>query len=175
MESAKSYFILGLGSNTSKQYMNLFIEDRLVTDSLDIANGFNNYFVSIGPKLAQDLTSDIDPLSYVDYNMNSIATPKILGNQVREVINLLNNSSLGHDELPPHVAKSCIAGLNQPITYLVNESLKSGICPSELKLARVVPIFKFDDPSLLSKYSPITDLYLCYRFSRKILRKLFTI
>ena len=107
--------------------MNLLIEDRLVTDSLDIANGFNNFFVSIGPKLAQDLTSDIDPLSHVDYNMNSIVTPEISCNQVREVINSLNNSSPGHDELPPHVAKSCIEGLIQPITYLVNESLKSGI------------------------------------------------
>ena len=99
--------------------------------------------------------------------MNSIVTPEISCNQVREAINSLNNSSPGHDELPPHVAKSCIEGLIQPITYLVNESLKSGIFPSELKLARVVPIFK----SVTLVYSPITDLYLCYRF----LRKLFTI
>ena len=63
--------ILGLGSNTSKQNMNLLIDNRLVTDSLNIANGFNNFFVSIGSKLANDLTSDVDPLSYVDYNMNN--------------------------------------------------------------------------------------------------------
>ena len=44
--------ILGLGSNTSTQNMNLLIDGRLVTYSLDIANGFNNFFVSIGPKLA---------------------------------------------------------------------------------------------------------------------------
>ena len=160
--------ILGLGSNTSKQYMNLFIEDRLVTDSLDIANGFNNFFVSIGPKLAKDLTSDIDPLSYVDYNMNSIVTPEISCNQVREVINLLNNSSPGHDELPPHVAKSCIEGLIQPITYLVNESLKSGIFPSEVKLARVVPIFKSGDPSLLTNYRPISVLSFFSKIFEKI-------
>ena len=47
--------ILGLDSNTSTQNMNLLIDGRLVTDSLDIANGFNNFFVSIGPKLAKDL------------------------------------------------------------------------------------------------------------------------
>ena len=135
--------ILGLGSNTSTQNMNLLIDGRLVTDSLDIANGFNNFFVSIGSKLAKDLTSDVDPLSYVDYNMNSIVTPEISCNQVREVINSLNNSSSCHDELPPYVAKTCMEGLIQPITYLVNESLKSGTYPSELKFARVVPIFRF--------------------------------
>ena len=60
--------ILGLGSNTSKQNINFLFDDKLVIDSLDIANDFNNFFVSIGSKLAKDLTSDLDPLSYVDYN-----------------------------------------------------------------------------------------------------------
>ena len=85
--------------------MNFLIEDTLVIDSLDIANGFNNFFVSIGPKLAKDLTSHIDPLSYVNFNINSIVTTDISGNQIREVINSLNNSSAGHDELPPFVQR----------------------------------------------------------------------
>ena len=58
-------FILGLDSNTNKQKNYFLIEDKLVTDNLDIANGFNNFFVSIGPKLANNLKRDIDPLSYV--------------------------------------------------------------------------------------------------------------
>ena len=69
--------------------------------NLDIANGFNNFFVSIGPKLANNLKSDIDPLSYVNNNINSIVVQEVSCSQVREVINSLNNSSPGHDELPP--------------------------------------------------------------------------
>ena len=160
--------ILGLGNNATRQKMNFLIEDTLVTDSLDIANGFNNFFVSIGPKLAKDLTSNIDPLSYVNFNINSIVTTDISGNQIREVINSLNNSSPGHDELPSFVAKTCMEGYIEPITHLVNESLKSGIFPSELKLARVVPIFKSGDPSLLTNYRPISVL----SFFSKILEKI---
>ena len=79
------------------------------TDSLDITNGYNNsFFVSIGPKLAKDLTSHIDPLSYVDFNINSIVTTDISCNQIREVIYLMNNSSPDHDELPPFVTKTCM-------------------------------------------------------------------
>ena len=33
-----------------------------MTDSLEIANGCNNFFASIGPKLANNIKSDIDPL-----------------------------------------------------------------------------------------------------------------
>ena len=160
--------ILGLGNNATRQKMNFLIEDTLVTDSLDIANGFNNFFVSIGPKLAKDLTSNIDPLSYVNFNINSIVTTDISGNQIREVINSLNNSSPGHDELPPFVAKTCMEGYIEPITHLANESLKSGIFPSELKLARVMPIFKSGDPSLLTNYRPISVL----SFFSKILEKI---
>ena len=160
--------ILGLGNKATREKMNFLIEDTLVTDSLDIANGFYNFFVSIGPKLAKDFTSHIDPLPYVNFNINSIVTTDISCNQIREVINSLNKSSPGHDELPPFVAKTCMEGYIEPITHLVNESLKSGIFPSELKLARVVPIFKSGDPSLLTNYRPISVL----SFFSKILEKI---
>ena len=156
-------FILGLDSNTNKQKNNFLIEDKLVTDSLDIANGFNNFFVSIDPKLANNLKNDIDPLSYVNYNINSIVVQEVSSNQVREVINSLNNSSPGHDELPPFVAKACMNELIEPITHMVNESLKSGLFPSELELARVVPISKSGDPSLLTNYRPISVLFFFFK------------
>ena len=151
-------FILGLDSNTNKQKSNVLIGDKLVTESLDIANGLNNFFVPIGPTLANNLKSDIHPLSYVNYNINSIVFQELSSNQVREVINPLNNSSPGHDELPPFVAKACMDEFIEPITHIVNESLKSGVFPSELKLARVIPIFKSGDLSLCTNYRPISVL-----------------
>ena len=160
--------IIGLDGNTTKQKINFLIDGKLVIDSLDIANGFNNFFVSVGPKLANDLKSDIDPLSYVNNNINSIVVPEIPCIQVREVINSLNNSSPGHDELPPIVAKACMEGFIEPITYLINESLTSGVFPSELKLARVVPIFKSGDPSLLTNYRPISVLSFFSKIFEKI-------
>ena len=38
--------------------MSFSIKDAIVTDIQIIANEFNNLFVSIGPKLAHDLSSD---------------------------------------------------------------------------------------------------------------------
>ena len=37
-----------------------------------IVNGFNNLLVSIGPQLAHDISSDVNPLSYVNNVVNSI-------------------------------------------------------------------------------------------------------
>ena len=143
-----------------------------MNDNLDIANGFNKFFVSIGPKLANHLKRDIDPLSYVNNNINSIVVQEVSCSQVREVINSLNNSSPGHDEFPPFGTKACIDEFIKPITHMVNESLKSGVFPTELKLARVVPIFKSGDPSLLSNYRPISMLSLFSKFFEKIVYNL---
>ena len=96
--------------------------------------GLNNFFFSSGPKLANNLKSVIDPLLYIIImynNINSIVVQEVSCSQVREVINSLNNSSPGHDELPPFVAKACIDELIKPITHMVNESLKYGVFPTE--------------------------------------------
>ena len=146
--------ILGKDHNKRKKHHSFFINNNYVTDSLQIANAFNKFFVSIGSLLAKKIKSDVNPLLYVDNNVNSIATFEVTSNRVRNVILSLNNSSAGHDELPPFVAKSCIEEFIEPLTYMINESLRTGICPSELKIARVVPIFKSGDPSLLTNYRP---------------------
>ena len=150
--------ILGKDHNKRKKHHSFFINNNYVTDSLQIANDFNKFFVSIGSLLAKKIKSDVNPLLYVDNNVNSIATFEVTSNRVRNVILSLNNSSAGHDELPPFVAKSCIEEFIEPLTYMINESLRTGICPSELKIARVVPIFKSGDPSLLTNYRPISVL-----------------
>ena len=84
------------------------------------------------------------------------------------MINSLNKSCPGHGELPPFVEKTCMEGYFKLITHLVNESLKSAIFPSELELARVVPIFQPGDPSILTNYRPISVL----SFFSKILEKI---
>ena len=36
------------------------INDKIVTDSKEIANDFNNYFISIGPPLANDIGGSVN-------------------------------------------------------------------------------------------------------------------
>ena len=57
--------IVALNSNSEKRQLCLTINNVAVTNRKDIANGFNDFFVSIGPELAKDIHSDINPLTYV--------------------------------------------------------------------------------------------------------------
>ena len=81
-------------------------------------------------------------MSYVDNIMNSIVISYVSCMDVKDTILSLKNSSPVHEELPASIAKQCIDNYVVPLTYIINMSLIEGIFPSELKLAKVVLIFK---------------------------------
>ena len=87
---------------------------------------------------------------------------------VKNTILSLTNSSPGYDEFPAFIAKQCIDNYVVPLTYVINMLLIEGIFPSELKLARVIPIFKSEESDKVPNYRPISVL----SFFSKILIKL---
>ena len=56
------------------------------------------------------------------------------------------------------VLKQCAHSYIDVLTYVINRSFSDGIFPNELKLARVVPIFKSGDSSQITNYRPISVL-----------------
>ena len=160
--------ILGKDRNPSAKNPTFKLDGKIISDRAAIANGFNNYFVSIGPKLASEISSNVNPISYVKSINNSIVIPNITCHEVYQVICSLKNSSAGWDDFPNFVLKKCSGSLLQPLTHLINCSLQSGIFPDELKLARVVPIFKAGDPAQVSNYRPISVLTTFSKIIEKI-------
>ena len=42
-----------------------------------------------------------------------------------------------------------------PLKYIINLSLNSGVVQQEMKIARVIPLFKSGDKSLFTNYRPV--------------------
>ena len=160
--------ILNMNNPSSKKKLIFDINNKTTTDPNEIATGFNNFFETIGPQLAKNIKSNINPLSYVKSVNNSMVLTDVTSTEVRNVIASLKNSSSGYDEFPPFVGKSCVEAYIKPLTHLINLSLKSGVFPSELKLAKVVPIFKAGDTSAINNYRPISVLSFFSKVYEKI-------
>ena len=83
-----------------------------------------------------------------------------------------NNNSAGPNSLPTPTRKNCADILSFAISYLVNLSFTTGEFQNFCKIAKVIPLFKNDDPldfsnyrsiSLLSTFSKIFEKYVCKR------------
>ena len=57
-----------------------------------------------------------------------------------------------------NVIKEVLDLIVQPLTYITNLSLSSGIVPDQMKIARVVPLFKTGDLSQFTNYRPVSVL-----------------
>ena len=76
-----------------------------------------------------------------------------------EVINLCASlkvdSSPGYDDIKTAVVKDVKHLIAYPLVHIFNLSIATGIVPDQLKLAKVVPIYKSDDSDLCNNYRPI--------------------
>ena len=155
------------GNNVSKS-IDFVVNNTMTCDPKQISNSFNNYFISVGSTLASNIHSNINLLLYVDSNVNSSIMPEVSEEEITSVILSINNSAPGYDYMPASVMKKCVHDYITPLTYLVNSSIKQGIFPSELKIAKVFPIFKAGDEQLITNYRPMSVLNFFSKIFEKV-------
>ena len=82
---------------------------------------------------------------------------------------LLNRyQSPGYEDISFNALKNFFSSLCEPLRYLFNLSIKKGVFPGDLKIAKVTPIYKADDKSDLSNFRSISVL----PFFSKILERI---
>lgn len=70
----------------------------------------------------------------------------------------MKNSSPGHDDIHIKIIKHTITLLAPRISELVNDSFQCGIFPDDMKLAKIIPIYKGGNKLLITNYRPISIL-----------------
>ena len=136
-------------------------KNQTLDDPKLIAERFCDYFTSIGPNLAKKILPSSK--SYRSFLSGNYLHPFILKEATeQEIIHVCSTlkpgAALGFDSIPFTLIKETINLISNHITHIFNLSLTSGIVPLELKIARVVPLFKADDKSSFSNYRPISVL-----------------
>ena len=79
-----------------------------------------------------------------------------------EIINIIQNSKskpgTGFDNISTKLMKKSMESIALPMAEMFNSMIRSGIFPNDLKMAKVIPLYKSGDSSLFTNYRPISQL-----------------
>ena len=79
------------------------------------------------------------------------------------------NKSVGPNSLPIFILKICNEFFSHYLSKIINTAFTTGIFPNLCKLAKVIPIFKKDDPLICNNYRPISLLPVFSKIFEKII------
>ena len=159
----KSWNIIKRLIGLKKKIINAEFEfdGELKADKSEISNKFNNFFTEVGLKLNENIkyngNYNIDDF-LPSPNCHTMHVEESTPAEIEEIIRGLKNSAAGWDDIKPVILKTVSDCLAYPLSVLFNKSICEGSFPSELKIAKVVPIFKGGDPKCFSNYRPISVL-----------------
>jgi len=76
------------------------------------------------------------------------------------------------DKISPQLVKDNYCAIFvEPLVYLYNLSLERGAVPDNLKIAKVIPLFKKGEHALPSNYRPISLLSIFNKLLLKLVHK----
>ena len=136
------------------------VDNREISDPLQIVNRFCEYFSNIGPTLAKGISTSSSHRSFLQGTFSdSISFFPVTQHEIKTIASsFLPGKASGHDCIPMSIIKNTIDSILEPLTHIINLSLAHGIVPDKMKVARVIPVFKSGDVSAFTNYRPISVL-----------------
>ena len=86
----------------------------------------------------------------------------------KTILNLGNDCSSGHDNIPIKFLKPVVDQITSPIVHIINTSVDKDISPDSWKVARVCPIPKINNPVTVKDFQPISILPVLSKVHEKV-------
>ena len=159
----------------STQFPNFIdINGSIITNRRMICNSFNDYFVNVANNFNRDKYSNnhvIPEFSEFlkDPNTSTIFLEPISNSEVEDIIAKLSNYKA--NDISPLLLKPLREKFSYALTYLFNSCMLAGVFPNELKLAKVIPLYKSGNRNCTSNYRPISILPTLSKIFEKLLHK----
>ena len=134
-------------------------------DGIDDRNPetFNTHFATVGSD-TQAQVPQFDNVDFTDFLPHRDSDlvfndfQEVSGDNILLYVKSLARDKAVFDEIPLFILKEATPCFIEPLTHIVNLSLRTGIVPSICKKARVTPLHKAGDKSDPTNYRPISIL-----------------
>ena len=150
--------------------VNSVIVDNIeITNSKEIANKFNSYFINIADIIDSNLPNPVsDPIDNINTSLpNSFFILPVTPNEIINTVHSLKKKSYGFHSLSTKMFKLIIQYVCVPLSHIINDSIEQGKFPDILKRATVTPVLKSGSEKDLRNYRPISVLPLLSKVFEK--------
>ncbi len=153
-------YILGRNHNQNTIH-EIKYSGKAVTSTEELKEIFNEYFPNISTKLAETIEQDND-CNFRDFITKRGSVNKFSFEAVNELViyrlttKLPVSKSVGLDEISTKILQIAAPAVAQSLTKIFNRSIALGQFPFEWKAARVIPVFKKGQRTMLNNYRPIS-------------------
>jgi hypothetical protein len=163
-------------SKTISSLKDLNNNGKVINEASQIPHIINQHFATVGSKLASKLPSShhhyLDYVSKCKSPASSFYHQPVLPEDINlEILAIPNNKSYGLYSSPTNLLKCSRAIISPILSEILNTSIKSGIYPIKLKIAKIIPVHKGEDETDASNYRPISLLSVFNRIFEKIVYK----
>ena len=144
----------------------MFEDGEIITDYLDKAEIFNNYFASQCTPLNEN---DELPQLHVRTHL-SLSSITITSDKILDIIRRLDpHKSSGWDSVSARMIKICDSSIATPIQIIFKTCIREGTFPDMWKMSNVCPIHKKESKNLKENYRPISLLPILAKIFEKVI------
>ena len=137
-----------------------------------MAESFNKFFASAAINVVNKINpSNKSATENIAYNNNvfSLSNSPVTISEILDATKLLQDKKTpDHNGISSNFLKKIIFNIATPLHHIFRLSFEKGIVPTQLKLAKVIPIFKNGDPCNMDNYRPISLLSCISKILEKI-------
>ena len=164
---------LGVTKTKSKCTTNTSsVDGHEYTDSLEIANEFNNFFTVASKLKEPNLQPNFKRLDkFCDGRIPKdtefsipFLTREIVGKYLKD---LDLSKATGTDDIGPRLLKLSASFISESITYICNKSIQNSEFPSKWKEGKVTPLFTNGTKEDVNNYRPISILPILSKIIEK--------
>ena len=126
----------------------------------DICNQLNIYFSEIGIRVTENipLNNASDPMRYLHGQYPDFECQPTNTAEVKSIIKKIKDTGPGVDNIHIKMIKICEDILSPILVNIFNKSLANGVFPTNMKTAKIIPIFKSSNRSNPDNYRSVSIL-----------------
>jgi len=157
----------------------LKVHDKTLTKPSDISNYLSNHFATIVNQYLPPECKDPDFSKLKEFIASKLPTDNIKLSMppvnkdyvLKSLANLVSHKATGLDGITSKILKISAPVISSHLTTIFNQSIESGIFPSQWKTARITPVFKSGDHSNADNYRPISILPIISKLLERHIHK----